>query len=636
MTTPLGVSEKVYYAQIIIDAYAKSLDADNCMTKVPQAIYSQAEIYEQTLVDALDALGQDKEHESEFSYTYTKPEDLPVSEVITTQQNSGRNQELVNSIKQRLNQECIPCGIPKLNVNLKDIFGNLLVNIKAFIDLINGILSRLTPSFCHFAYLLSFLCIPDLVKILALILARILQLITALSIGIFSIGAFIFAIIGAILRALVQFVMGILNIALSPLTCLLQSIEDALQKIPTEEVLRRQLSNEEYKLLYGKEKPTEPSETPVDGYQDKLSGKFADIVGSVREEFQKVSQTLQNAGAGIDEAIQELFGLKNFMECEPQRNTNVFQKIEALVDLIQIANLIRTLIAAKVKRSVIDELCRYQDPMSSTQPLTPMQLAVVIEDATGKVVEIIESDGNPVGLIVKPETEENPDNLSIWSCNMAEFMRGSDLNNLIQEAVDIVTAELKGPEFAQDPQKYVEFSYTNLSRYTPRINQGSKKNRTRTTVKYGDVFLPNRLSDFVRPKPLSAQDRTVDGTNSDPLNNRDYEIVLFDTPEGLPQPIEVINEIFSYIPLQNKSMLNFFTVEEENREKLVQAKNDSIKNRASGNLTYNSYIINNSILQSVQSTTNVEIPVLGDNTSKAAQIKCGTIENIRSNFDLLK
>lgn len=600
----LGVSDKVYHAQIIIDAFSKALDSNMCLSKIPIALVAQLTSYQQNLSDIVNAVGEEvpEDLRPSTNYTYTTPPDITSDqakeiEIVLIEQgvtDSNVDPAFISSVKNRLLKECIPCGLGFPDFDLKGVFQGLLDQIKGFIDILNSVFNNLSPSYCHFAYFLSFLCIPDLVKILALILAKIISLSSGISVGSFGLSMFISGILGTILSSIMSVVFSMVNFASAPVTCLLNSIQGLIDKLPLQSSLARRLSDEEYELLYGEPKP--PPETtlvddgtrllnkayvePTQAYTKKLDDNFKELNTAIVAEFESAAKLIESAAGTIQQTIDDLIGLKNFTECENERNSgNLMSKVEEIMSLVQLANLLSALLNKKVRKATLDELCRYkgmQRDESTTNPIGINDIADIIEDVTGGVVDVIEDDtGTTVGIITNPPTRTNPELLTIWTCNLADFIKENTLDEIITDSVPLAEAELLGPPNLGDPSANTRPIRTIVNARTP-IGPGQ------TRIIFEDN---NRPTDIVRQ----------------------------------------INDIFGYDPLQDKSELNYYSVTKPKtpEEKLTVADLNSSVKQLTGNLGEKQFIIN-------------DIKVISNlNISKPLQIKCGTLDNIKNNLDLI-
>lgn len=574
----LGANEKVFYAQQIIDAFTKSIDAGMCLSKIPIAIISQIDIYQNNLNDILKSLGNDTP-DSSIKFITPKEVSQTIVEInIPADEPDPANGDplIVSSLLNKFNQECIPCGVNFPKLDLDSIFKGLLAQIQLFIDFLEGLIKNLTPSYCHFAYFLSFICIPDIARILATIIARILQLLSNIVLGSISVAGFIAGILGHILSTLTDYALSLVNFVASPITCLIESISELIEKLPTQGSINRKLTDEEYFRIYGVHRTPGSQDPALNSYEKKLDDSFAQIRSIIYNEFSQARDVIGKASDGVQQTFQDLFGLKNFMECENERTgNNLFEKVQDIMELIQMANLLASLLKKKVNKATVDELCRYKGQNiqdNTTNPINISDIADIIDDINGGITNIIQdNDGNDIGIIIdKPHDIDN--NLSIWSCNLADFIRDNSLDQIITKVLPIDGGIPIG---------------TNLK--DPRVN-----NKPRTRININNLTKDQ--------KPIIFNDSYLDDTES---------------------VIKYINDIFSYNPLQDKNELNYYLINNPkpiDKKIVIASKSNSIKNLSSHIGTKN-FIISDI--------------VAGSSITHANEIKCGSIENIKNSLDLI-
>ena len=81
----LGLSDSMYHAQIIVDAFSKALQEKQCMSRIPIAVYTESELYEERLIDTLKYFGEDENTNPLLipnqTFTYSVPGDPDLSEI---------------------------------------------------------------------------------------------------------------------------------------------------------------------------------------------------------------------------------------------------------------------------------------------------------------------------------------------------------------------------------------------------------------------------------------------------------------------------------------------------------------------------------------------------------------------------
>jgi hypothetical protein len=228
----VGVNEVLLHAQKIIEAFSKALSDNNCMTQIPIAVYSEAQNGVDQMEDALIAMG-DPNNENIRR--------LQVRDTLPPNQASGvqlpKDEEFIlngitNNLRRIAGEECIDCGWDEFpDFSVGDLWENVMQDLEdwinkfeQFLDQFRGLDKALDPSICHLTYLLSFVCIPDLIRLLALLLALLIKLLSGININGFSLLGFINAIIGAIIGALLDYIASVLDWALSPIGCIIDSL----------------------------------------------------------------------------------------------------------------------------------------------------------------------------------------------------------------------------------------------------------------------------------------------------------------------------------------------------------------------------------------------------------------------------
>jgi hypothetical protein len=589
--TKLGIGGSIYSAQIIIDAFSRALSENNCMTRIPISVYAQADENENRLYDVIDSLGGDSSSLPGKEYEYV----LQTTE-IQTEKGLQPVTNTTASIRRSMEDACLDCGIDIPDFDLGSVFDGIMSDINGFINNMTNAFNNSVPNHCHFAYLLSFVCIPDLIKILALILGYIIKLTASLFIGTFSIGAFIMAIVGKILSAIMKYALAIMGIALSPVSCLIESITAILDTIPGKDNLRDKLGSEEYGLLYGED----ASQEDIDSFSD-IAKKYNESIGEayknstedVKNNFKKIKGSIEEADEGVQESIQNLIALKDFLECEPKRSgVNIFGQIGAVAELMSIVNLIRAVITKKSENTAYDELCRLQDREVETG-FNPDEIADVIEDAFDGVATIIENqagDGD-IAILFEQNEDPGPDNLGFFSCNLNDIIESSHMDNIIDDAIFSASVRFK--------------------------NEGSSpkfSKRTRTRLNDPNLTLVDNQQVMLFGEP-----------NSDTVQS---------------SIIEAIDTVVSYNPIKGerrkisdntliRERLKDFKLDKDTLPSDVSETSSDVSETSSGDTVEE--------LREEQDIDDTFIGgISGNILSKPLQLKCGTIENLQERFSFIE
>jgi len=612
----LGVSESMFHAQVIIDAFSKALQEKQCMSRIPIAVYTEAELYEERLKYTLTYFNIDEEDdpilEPELSYSYVVPGEDP--DLSTVQEPEERDAVIGrNEYRREWVEECFNCDYGELpELDLDAIFADILRRINDFIDQIRHMFDFNMPNFCQFAYLLSWICIPDLVAILALLLAAILKLIGSIFLGVFSLAAFIMGIIQMIIGALLRFALAMIAYALAPIACLLDTLANIANALPTDEVLERRLTTEEYSLLTaGEARPDGSRDIPSEIARQRANVEIDRVskIAKVRDTLGSVSKVIQKASDSIDDSIEDMFGLIKFLECEPQRSgVSIFERINEVLELIQIVNIIMALIDKKASSSVLDGLCREEDsyeqeplfqgnnpeeseviipegefnPFKAPTELTPEEIVEVIQDALGHSATVVTDDnGLDIGMLIGREQEYEP-RLNLYSCDIPDIIREYHIDAVIDRATSISEDHLFG------------------------IGPGL-------------------------PSTTNIDRVTVRDTN-DALDTGDYQYIPFDVPAADSTLNQVIRDLISErrrngIP-STRSRDGTITGTESSEitpDSNIEESNTGFK-EPDTEVSINDYSLGIMVENSIPSST----------FNKTVELKCGSIADIQEQFSTLK
>lgn len=463
-----GIDEQIYYAQIIINAFSDGLAQSRCLSQVPIAVYTQADEYENRLFDTLEALGEQPEPGLERDYTY---EVKTASRGKPNKQNKQEVQSpenpvfsITESIRKKADDECLNCDAEPPGIDLSNLLDGLLDDILDFLKNIMNMFKGMVPNMCNLAYLLSYICIPDLIKILAMILAYIIKILAALVLGAFALSAFIMGVLAAAIVALLKFVLALFGYVMAPITCLLESLGMLADAVPTKGNLKEQLNEEQYALIEkGFSGKNESKKSSASSYDD-LPGEWASSFKqktetgneAIKEGFGKAENRIREASDGVEGSMEDLLGLIGFCDCEPKRSgASIFDKIASLVELTMLANLIRAVIDKKSTNLALDRLCRVQDDEENPyrrgesynpDPFDKETIAKVVGDAIGAQTDILESEDGDIAVVFTPPKNTTPSSsrLSFYSCSLDDFARESALDKVIERGIKVAEENLKG------------------------------------------------------------------------------------------------------------------------------------------------------------------------------------------------
>ena len=201
ITSDTNITEELLYAaQKIVSFYGDSLQSEMCLVQVPisalleaQEYIDKAQVYNDA--DKINGKSIDQLHKDLSDFNETP---------------------LAAAIRERANSNCFNCKLEFPKISGKLFKDDLIGSITSFLANGNNLLRSssfgIELALPNLVLLLSFLCIPDLAKLLALLAARLLTWISGINLGNFNLAGFIMAIVGKILSKLFSFLNTMIEI----------------------------------------------------------------------------------------------------------------------------------------------------------------------------------------------------------------------------------------------------------------------------------------------------------------------------------------------------------------------------------------------------------------------------------------
>lgn len=420
-----AAEEASLYAHTIIDFFAKELSNNMCMSQVPISLYVEAKQHEERIKEMDEAIYNNGVDPETIDNSIEKFNQTPLARAIIKK--SGRN--------------CLNCKIEIPKLDLKGLVADSLMDAKQFLKNVQNLFSfKFNIALPSFAYLLSFLCIPDLLKLLAIIISSIIDILGTIFIGSFSIMGFIMAIINKVIVALFGFINIMLNFSLSPVLCIIDALDQVIKAIPTPGKIEQ--------LINGK------SESELTGRSDEYAKNAREKIAKAKnvadtklaEQFSAITDTVKSAVTDINNNIEKLLGVKTHFECEAKRNgTSISESIERLQTLLAIANLIKSLLSKKTNRTATNTIDK--SPQAVVNPLdeqlTNAEIVEALSDAIGKQVDIVTDGVDDIGVYIG-EDKSVSNVLDLFSCNLGDFIESSNMDNIIEESILFAEDNLRG------------------------------------------------------------------------------------------------------------------------------------------------------------------------------------------------
>lgn len=367
----------LYSAQLIANTFAKGLEDNSCLVTSTVQLHQRIKDYTEDVKTLIPSV-------------YTEPSQI-VKDVVNSRPGVGVSVDVQNAIK-NAKQKCFNCKLelPKLkfDFDLDFSMGELKAHMELYKSLFNLKL-KLDP--CQAIEVFKFQCIPDILKLISLLLTAYLAINTIKKISGLSLSFFIKGIISALLTKLISSINISLNLGKLNLNCFIEYAKMISDMLPSTDNIVKNLSSEQLVGLI-QTLPNDTIEALMNHYLNpsnpqanipKLDGpyfsnaqlqtlagaipkeeiallfKFAgapdsvtDLTGSMSEVsrkidrasknvtdelkkqqegldniFKKITDTVEESVEAFNEYINQIFSLKAFFECETARSSDNLAEI---------------------------------------------------------------------------------------------------------------------------------------------------------------------------------------------------------------------------------------------------------------------------------------------------------------------
>ena len=238
-----GTDQYLRYSQLIIDAFTKALDQNDCTVKMLVGVHDEISEYKNTVQDLVDVTSPSNGYSTvTFNNSTYIGQDL--EEAVYTP-NKTVAPETISAIKARLRSRCIDCNLslPKIDFsnNLDFSLGKLKASLKAYTDAFKDIAN---PNFCQASTVFNFACLQDLIKLIALFLTAFTAILSLRKLANISLKGLIRGIISGLLGAIIGQIHLQLDTSQTGIKCILEAIKQLASNIPDGESLSNYMDDE--------------------------------------------------------------------------------------------------------------------------------------------------------------------------------------------------------------------------------------------------------------------------------------------------------------------------------------------------------------------------------------------------------
>lgn len=225
--------EYLRYAQLIINAFTKALDQNECNVKVLVGIHEEIKDQKKTLEDLWD-LTKTNNHTKNNNNRQRVPvfSDDSISDFILDT-NESLDNNMTNVIKDRLKSRCIDCEYDWPKVDFEQNFAFSFEKLRASLNTYLSAFDKIrNPNFCQAAGLFDFSCLQDIIKLIALFLSVYSAILAVRKLSSVSIQGFIRGVITGLLGQLIGGIRLQFDLSQTGLSCLINAIEQMAMNLP--------------------------------------------------------------------------------------------------------------------------------------------------------------------------------------------------------------------------------------------------------------------------------------------------------------------------------------------------------------------------------------------------------------------
>lgn len=430
-TNSFNANEILYHVQTLTDAFAEALKQNNCIVMLPISLHNDIDVAIKDL---------------EESYDLNTPVDLTQNPVG----NAIGGEKILESIQSAIDYskaQCYSCALTLPRIDFTFDTSMILGTLKATLDLYNQIFNLPKLDLCQSASALRSTCLPDILRLIVLLLTAYASIMMLKNITSISLSAFIKGVISTIIEKLFAALKISIGIGDTNIACLIQAMKEISSSLlPTDEQVNRLLTQEERDAIdFGPDKESIMNpyttnlnkginrlQTATNGFEDDINK----LEGKLEETFKVFSDSLEEASQEINDLILNMLAIKTTFECEAKRSgTDVLEVMERVNRLIQIVNMLSAVALATARKDAYERACASN---SSIQRLTDRQLEDlkikdIIEEYYEKEAELIETPDGGIQIIIKDDKPKVPvlNKITLFQCSIDDFINDHTLGEVI-------------------------------------------------------------------------------------------------------------------------------------------------------------------------------------------------------------
>ena len=305
-------------------------------------------------------------------------------------------------------------------------------------------------------------CIPDILRLIALMLMAYVAIMALRKLSNLSIAAFIKGVLSTLLGKILGAVKITVNIGSTNIACIVNLLKEFALAVPTQNNIAARLDYEN-KLALGLLDLNDDGlndsnllkNHTIDNFYETLKyagedintieTKLEKLESDINEAFDWVSKQIDSGMKEVNEYIKSLLSFKNFFECESSRSgMDIEDAISRVNNLIQILNLLSAVALSIAKKDAREKTCKSENRINdlSNEQIDNLQTKDIIEELSQKVTDLIESNENGLQFLIKEEPiEDGLPKIDLFDCSISDFIEAHTLPNIISVAKKQVERE---------------------------------------------------------------------------------------------------------------------------------------------------------------------------------------------------
>ena len=434
----VDVNDVLYNAQLISNAFSKTMEDNNCLLMLSIGLHQEID---NTIKDLEDLVN----NVSDTNDLLDKEEDTDSGEDIL---------DTINDIISDLKDKCFQCDLKIPDLDFDMDLNAVMAALKDQIDLFKSIFKVDKIDLCQPAFALQSSCVPDIIRLITLLLTAFVSIMTLKKLSNISVSAFIKGVLSTLLSKITQSLKITVNIGSTNISCLVNTLQEIALAIPTQQNIAKKLSEQERIALGFSD--TDGNDLNTNFLRSDMLDKLNDTINTHTVNINTIDNELNNAESQINEGftlinnvidlsldelnnyIQSLLGFQTYFECESKRSgMDVEDSIKMINNLIQVINMLSSLVLSLVKKDLREQACKTPSAINnlSEEDISDLLIKDIISDNNQSIVEIIDSSDSALEVIIydKPLATTLP-KLDLLDCSIDDFVSSHTLPRIIEVA----------------------------------------------------------------------------------------------------------------------------------------------------------------------------------------------------------